>query len=269
MEHIHWAELKSSERRGEEHLSWYHRLWYGGLRLTEVEWSIRLANHALCLCQQDKRHIVSHGWRSAGSVSVIAPGVDRLYLEASPGTLDSATILFLGTWTSRKGVRDLVQAFERVHASKPETRLTIAGSHTPKDRVLACFSPVTREAVDVLPSLTESELLDRMRACSMMVFPSLYEGFGIAFLEAMAVGLPVITTRTGGMADIIEPGVNGELVPIRDASALAESILALLADLPRRRDLGAAARTTAKRYTWERAANDTYGVYQCLVNGSA
>jgi glycosyltransferase involved in cell wall biosynthesis len=265
MEHIHWAELKSSVRRGEEHLSWYHRVWFGGLRLSQVEWSIRLANHALCLCQQDKRHIVSHGWRGAQSVSVIAPGVDRLYLEAEPAGLESTSILFLGTWTSRKGIRDLVQAFERVYACKPETRLVIAGARTPTERVLSSFSAASRGAVEVLPTMSEAELLRRMQGCALMVFPSLYEGFGIAFLEAMAVGLPVVTTRTGGMADIIEPGVNGELVGVRKPAALAETILGLLGDPARRRRLGTAARQTASRYTWQRAASDTNRLYQCLV----
>jgi glycogen(starch) synthase len=104
-----------------------------------------------------------------------------------------------------------------------------------------------------------------MHQCAVMVLPSLYEGFGIAFLEAMAVGLPVVGTPTGGMADLIEPGVNGLLVPHHEPEALAGAISALLSDPERRRALGRQARLTAQTYTWKRAAEATASVYRACV----
>ena len=84
--------------------------------------------------------------------------------------------------------------------------------------------------------MDEAELVRWMRSCAIMSLPSLYEGFGMAFLEAMAVGLPVVGTPTGGMADIIESGVNGELVPVRNAPALSEVMVRLLREQEYRRD---------------------------------
>jgi glycosyltransferase involved in cell wall biosynthesis len=104
-----------------------------------------------------------------------------------------------------------------------------------------------------------------MQGSAAMVLPSLYEGFGIAFLEAMAVGLPVIGTPTGGMADLIESGVNGLLVPQHDPEALAEGIITLLTRPERRQMLGRAARATAETYTWERAAQATAAVYRACM----
>lgn len=265
VEHLHWQGLTDSARAGEEHLTWYHRLWFGGLRLREVEWSLRLASHVLCLCRQDTAFILARGWQDPSRVSVVPPGVDDVYLAAEPADLTAPNVLFLGTWTARKGVRDLVQAFDRVLERVPMARLVVAGAHAPTERVLNSFNERTRSAVRVVPTGGEQELLGWMRSCSVMTLPSLYEGFGIAFLEAMAVGLPVVGTPTGGMADLIEPGQNGDLVPARDPAALARALLAIVRSPERRCALGHAARQTAQQYTWQRAAQETEAVYGRLA----
>ncbi|MBX5489775.1 MAG: glycosyltransferase family 4 protein [Chloroflexi bacterium] len=267
VEHVHWQHLQEARRRGEEHVSWRHRLWFGGLRCRQVEASIRWSDHVLCSCRQDQRAIVARGWRQAGEVTVAPPGVDDLFLEAPPASLDSQTILFLGGWTFRKGIRDLVAAFAQVHAALPSARLRVAGAHAPRDVVLRSFPEELRPAVTVeAPSCPPEALPSLMRECALLVLPSLYEGFGMAFLEAMAVGLPVVGTPTGGMADLISPGRNGLLVPARAPAALAEAMIALLSAPCQRRALGQAARQTAQAHPWERAARETLAVYDACLN---
>lgn len=265
LEHLHWEQLKRACSQGEEHVSRRHRLWFGGVRLSQVEASIRLSRHVFCLCEQDRSCIVDQGWRSVDGVTIAPPGIDDVYLHAPPARLDSPTILFLGSWTFRKGVRDLVAAFSRVVDQIPNARLIVAGSHVPPETVLTAFPETARAAVCVAPPATEQDLLALMQGSAAMVLPSLYEGFGIAFLEAMAVGLPVIGTPTGGMADLIESGVNGLLVPQHDPEALAEGIITLLTRPERRQMLGRAARATAETYTWERAAQATAAVYRACM----
>jgi len=260
VEHIHWEHLQAARRRGEEHVSWRHRLWFGVLRrqpcATMAAWS----------CRQEQAAIVAHGWRRADAVTIAPPGVDALFLEAPPAPLDTPTVLFLGGWTFRKGIRDLSAAFARVRETMPSARLLVAGAHAPRDAILASFPEELRPAVTVgPPSSQPAELVPLMRACALLVLPSLYEGFGMAFLEAMAVGLPVVGTPTGGMADVIVPGVNGLLVPPRDPAALAQALLALLDDPARRRALGQAARQTARSRTWDRAARETLAVYDACL----
>jgi glycosyltransferase involved in cell wall biosynthesis len=268
LEHLHWEQLQGARRQGEEHVSLRHSLWFGGLRLAEVEASIRFSRHVFCLCDQDRASIVAHGWRAAGGVTIVPPGVDTAYLQAPPARLDSQTILFLGSWTFRKGIRNLVAAFARVVEQVPGARLVVAGAHAPPETVLASFPEGARAAVYVAPPATEEELLAVMQESAAMVLPSLYEGFGIAFLEAMAVGVPVIGTPTGGMADLIESGVNGLLVPHHDRDALAEAMICLLREPEQRAALGRAARRMAAGYTWEQAAQTTATVYRaCLEDG--
>jgi D-inositol-3-phosphate glycosyltransferase len=192
-----------------------------------------------------------------------------VYLASAPAKLDRPRLLFLGSWTARKGTRALAAALALVVAAMPDARLSVVGAHVPTEVVLEAFPPHVRPAVDVAPVGTERELLEQIQASSVMVMPSLYEGFGMAFLEAMAIGVPVVGTATGGMADLIRSEENGVLVPARDPRALASALLELLTDAKLRARLGAGARQSARAHTWLRSARTLDAVYSSLAHHPA
>jgi glycosyltransferase involved in cell wall biosynthesis len=100
------------------------------------------------------------------------------------------------------------------------------------------------------------------------VFPSLHEGSALATYEALASGLPVITTENAG--SVVRDGVEGFVVPIRDVAALKEKILTLYQDAELRREMGVRARERAEQFTWEEyraRLGELLG--QVLVRGSA
>jgi glycogen(starch) synthase len=88
-------------------------------------------------------------------------------------------------------------------------------------------------------------------AHDVFVFPSLVEGMPLTMLEAMATAMPVVTTNTCGMADVIEDGVNGLLVPPADSTELARVVEGVCRDAELRREIGIAGQLTARRYTWD------------------
>jgi glycosyltransferase involved in cell wall biosynthesis len=99
------------------------------------------------------------------------------------------------------------------------------------------------------------DLADVMRACDMFVLPTHYDPFGLVILEAMACGLPPITTSEAGASEVITSGVDGIVIPKPDdAHTLADSIRVLLGDPGRRRAMSAAARETALRHDWSHVA---------------
>ena len=99
----------------------------------------------------------------------------------------------------------------------------------------------------------------------LCVVPSRYESFGLVALEAMAAGLPVLATRTGGLQVTVDEGVNGYLVPTEDADALAACLLALWADPAHCAQLGARGRRAAQQYAWPVIADRIGCLYQALA----
>jgi starch synthase len=95
-------------------------------------------------------------------------------------------------------------------------------------------------------------LLREMSEADVFVFPSLFEGFALVILEAMAAGLPVITTPNTAGPDLIEDGKEGLIVPAGDVEALRTAMESLLNNPERARAMGRAAHEKAKEYTWER-----------------
>jgi len=99
----------------------------------------------------------------------------------------------------------------------------------------------------------------------IFLFPSLMEALPLVIQEAMATGMPVITTETCGMPDLIQHEVNGLLVRPANALAIEEGILRLACSAEMRRKLGEAARETMRRYTWERAARQLEALYRHVL----
>jgi D-inositol-3-phosphate glycosyltransferase len=103
-------------------------------------------------------------------------------------------------------------------------------------------------------------------AAELVVMPSHYESFGMVALEAMAMGRPVIASEVGGLAFLIQDGVNGYHVPSRDPEALAERIYELMTNDACRQDMGLAARESAQRFAWPIVAERILRLYSSLLD---
>ena len=168
------------------------------------------------------------------------PPVPRSAFERPGGKL---RVLFAGSLTQRKGISYLLAALAPLGS---QVELTLLGAKT------GTCAPL-EEALRRhrwIPSLPHGEVLREMARHDVLVFPSLFEGFGLVILEAMAQGLPVITTPHTAGPDIIEDGIDGFIVPIRDATAIAEKLELWVRDRTRLAAMSEAARATAARFSW-------------------
>jgi len=112
-----------------------------------------------------------------------------------------------------------------------------------------------------------ADLGPTMAATDAMVVPSIYEPFGLVALEAAAAGAPLAVAATGGLAEIVEPGVTGRTFPARDDGALAEAVWSQIADVDGARQMAKAAKAMVReRYGWGTVAARTAAVYQSTVN---
>lgn len=152
-------------------------------------------------------------------------------------------LLFVGQIGQRKGISYLLRAYDEFRG--PGTKLTLVGHLYGQGDSLAPY----RHLFDHIPHIPQAELAQQYRDADVFVFPTLIEGLGLVVLEAMASGLPVITTPNGP-GDIVRDGIDGFVVPIRDPSAIVEKLEYLRANPDRRREMGHNARQRALEYTW-------------------
>jgi glycosyltransferase involved in cell wall biosynthesis len=178
----------------------------------------------------------------AREVRVIPSGVElpeRVGSEAEP-----AEVLYAGRLSAEKGVLELLDAAEGLN-------LVVAGDGPLRDRI-----PVARGFVQ------HDELQQLYARAAVVACPSRREGFGVACLEAMAHGRPVVATRVGGLLDLVVDGETGIVVPPRDPGALRSALERLLADPDLRRRLGTAGRDRARMYfSWETVTDATLAAY--------
>ncbi len=154
-------------------------------------------------------------------------------------------VLFVGSLGQRKGLGYVLKAIAALGSG---VTLTLIGRKT-SEECEPLNAAVKRHRW--VTSVPHSEVLREMSEHDVLVFPSLFEGFGLVVLEAMSQGLPVITTSNSGGLDIVTDGVDGFGVPIRSAEAIAEKLELLASDRPRLQAMSAAAMETARRCSWE------------------
>jgi starch synthase len=178
-------------------------------------------------------------------VTVIPYGADEPGGEPPPVRCDGPLrVLFVGSLSQRKGIAEV---FESVAAMGRHAALTVIGRKTgapckPLDEALA--------RCRWIPSLPRDRILEEMRAHDVLLFPSLFEGFGLVVTEALSQGLPVITTAHTCGPDVIEDGVEGFLVPTSDAAAITEKLECLDRDRIRSEAMREAAIKKARSLAW-------------------
>jgi glycosyltransferase involved in cell wall biosynthesis len=255
--------MRLEERKGRAwNFSWKNRLWHRVYHQTMYDYSIKtadygaVANREAWICAELKYK------RAPGLIWYVPNGTEeRFFIPRDFPEKTGCHLLFVGTWLDRKGVYYLSEAFSLVAKKIPGLRLTVAGCSTPVEQVKNAFAPSVREQVTVLPFVTREEIPAVYRSHDIFVFPSLVEGMPLTLLEAMATGMPVVTTNTCGMADVVEDEANGLLVPTADAERLAQGIERLCQSTELRKRLGLAGQETMRRYTWERIAEKLEKVF--------
>jgi glycosyltransferase involved in cell wall biosynthesis len=183
---------------------------------------------------------------SSDKVITAYPGINIDANTLNSTRYDTDCILFVGIDFNRKGGPILLEAFKKVKNIIPNVRLVIIG----------CDIKVNDPQVIVKGKLPLEFMAREYQNASLFVLPSLREPFGIAFLEAMACGLPCIGTSIESIPEIINDGLTGFLVKPNNSDDLAEKICRLLTDKKLLREMGENAKHKAKTHTWERTTKD-------------
>lgn len=272
LEHLlHEARLRASEA-GALKLRWTYPLYKGGVRLWECRASLTLAGAALFLNETELRYAVDRlGVDPARAVRVRNGIADRFVrnatslLAASPRAGAALNVAFVGRYSDLKGARETRAAMGSVLSAHPAVRFGLFGTMAGRDRVLADYPPDVRDRIRVVPDYENSELPTLLDGYHVLAFPSLFEGFALVPLEAMACGVVPVAAATPGPMSYIEDGRNGILVPPGDAGALERAIDGLLRDVPRWETLRRRGLATAAAHSWDAVASDLETVYARVV----
>jgi starch synthase len=200
---------------------------------------------------------------SADKIKRIPLGVDltKFFRAKTDASYKSGfTILFAGTINSTKGIFYLLEAIKRLNL--PDVDVILVGPNVLDDRLFEKYAKFTR----IIDRVSQDKLISYYSNADVFVFPSLMEGFGRVILEAMAMGLPVITTTSTAGSYIIEDGTDGLIVPPADTEALKEKILLLYKDRALREKLGINAVAKAKTYTWERYSSEIVAAISSVLS---
>ena len=195
--------------------------------------------------------------------SFIAEGVPAAKMRVGPYGVDLANFhpasqprpesdlfraIFTGQLTQRKGLSYLLRGYRRFQ--RADSRLTLVGSFVGGLQSLRPFA----DLFEHVPHQTRAGLAQLYRASDVFVFPTLVEGMPLVVLEAMACGLPVIVTANGP-ADIVRDGIDGFIIPERDADALCDRLECLYRDRELRLWMGENAAARAREFSWTAYGN--------------
>jgi glycosyltransferase involved in cell wall biosynthesis len=220
--------------------------------------AVRVARpHVIAVSDAVRRSVLAHLSLASERVTVIHNGVD---LKAfSPPSADERAaararlgvpagvpvVAAVGRFVALKGHHYLLEAMSRLRVSHPQAHLLLAGAGPLQGAIETLAAKLgLADAVRFLGP--HDDVREVIAAADVLAAPSLSEGFGLSVVEAMAMAVPVVASRTGGFAEIVDDGHSGLLVPPRDPNALATALAHLLDDANLRRRVGAQGRATAE-----------------------
>lgn len=208
----------------------------------------RMANRFLVASSFTRSTLIEHG-AAPEAIRVIPYGVDldRFQPGERPARVSGPLrLLFVGVINQRKGIKYLLEALRLIGSAQVE--VTVCGRVVDD---LAIFSPFASQ-VRIRPYVSLAELLEAYRQADLFVLPSIAEGFGHVLLEALASGLPILSTTHTAAPDLIEQGREGFIVEPRRPDILASHIEWAINHRAQLAEMRIAARCRAELFTWER-----------------
>ncbi len=233
--------------------------------------AVRLADRVITVSAHTARDLVAEVPEAESKVRVVHLGISALHPAADMESLkqlgiDRPYFLFVGTLEPRKNLHRLLESYARLpEGIKEGVLLVIAGGkgwgnvdvHAVAGRL------GLSDRIRVTGYVGEELLSTLYTHARFLAMPSLYEGFGLPLVEAMARGTPVLTSNRASMPEVA--GEAGFLVDPQDVASIAQGLQALLTDETLRRNLAQCAKVNAQRFSWQKAADATLRIFDEAV----
>ena len=232
------------------------KLWMSG--------AIRYSKRLLAISHHTKQDAIKLFHCPAEKITVthLAPAFDHHQEEIDLGSGNN--ILFIGTLEPRKNIVRLVEAFNLLREEHLPARLVLAGNWgwQSEDIKLAIDNSPFKSDIEVLGYVSPAQKVSLYRWATVLVFPSLYEGFGLPPLEAMSLGVPVITANNSSLPEVV--GNAGVLIDPLSVAELQAAIRRVLIDQEFREQLISKGKVQAQRFNWSSTATTTLSVISSI-----
>lgn len=245
------------------------RRWYGFLRMQGKV--ARRAEQVLTVSQSSKRDIISDFGVRPDAIEVIPLGVEpEVFSIPEQPRVAGRIVAMASADTPMKGVATLLEAFAKLRTER-DVELLLITRPKPGGRTEKLIDSLSiTDSVRFVSGLSDTELAQVVGSAEVACVPSLYEGFSLPTVEAMACGTPLVASRAGAIPEVVgEDGGCADLVTPGDVEELALALAALLDDPDRRRAMGAAGRRRAlDTFSWRAVAEATAAAYTRALRGT-
>jgi glycosyltransferase involved in cell wall biosynthesis len=201
------------------------------------------------ICEADMKFVVKQGIQPLDRCVVVEPGIDQAFLAAPWKHKRRQWLVSLASWTSRKDPETTVLVATQLLSQIPDLEFHIIGASGANQSILSAFDESFRSRIIVHPRLSQSDMVEVLTQAKVFLFPSFYEGFGMATTEAMACGCAVVVTPTG-FAEAIRDGVDGFVCNFQDSSMMTARCLDLFLNEALRSRVSKAGRERVSELCW-------------------
>jgi len=231
------------------------------------------ASHIIAVSQHTKNDLIKYMEIPESKITVIYNGIDRSIFKpygVKLRLLDKPYVLYIGSERPRKNLGTLFEAFAKLKNEFPDLKLLKVGpvgryDKYRKDSVRKLTSLGITRDVAFVDYVSEYDLVSYYCSAALLAYPSLYEGFGLPPLEAMACGCPVVTSNTSSLPEVV--GEAGIMVEPYDIDGLAQAMRQVLSDSQLREEMVKKGLEQSKKFTWEKAAEQTREIYEKVAAG--
>ncbi len=241
-----------------------------------VPWSIERTTHILADSQATRDDLINIWHVSPDKITVLYCGVHQRFQPVTEKKQltavrqkydlgDTPYILNVGTIQPRKNYQMLIKAFVPVAKKQPHNLVFAGGKGWLYDEMMAEVEKQGLNGrVHFIGFVDDADLPTLYSAASLLTFPSLYEGFGLPLLEAMACGVPVISSNASSLPEVV--GDSGILLSPHDQEAWTDTLLQILSDPLRRAQMVADGYRQARQFNWQKSTKQLLIIYKMLLD---
>lgn len=236
-------------------------------------WSIKRASHVIATSQHTKKDLIKYMMIPEGKITVVYDGIDhnifKLY-DVNLRILDRPYILYVGSERPRKNLGSLFEAFAVLKKDFPNLNLLKIGpagryNRYRKDSQGKLASLGILRDVTFIEYVSEYDLASYYRSAELLAYPSLYEGFGLPPVEAMACGCPLVTSNVSSIPEVV--GDAGILVDPHDVNSLIQAMKRVLTNSRLKDEMVRKGLEQVQKFSWEKTAELTLQVYNKVARG--